>query len=1392
MANTIIHIKRSYVNGSPGALKDGELAYSFASNTLWIGNQSNTPVIITDALARINSTYAFIQANSAYSSQNTTGIYANSAFAQANLALSGSNSSSQQANSAFTQANSAYASQNTTGIYANSAYASQNTTGIYANSAFLQANSAYASQNISGSYANSAYAQANSASIYANGAFAQANASYGSQNTTGSYANSAFTQANSSFGIANSASVYANGAFIQANSAYASQNVSGSYANSAYYTANSASVYANGAFIQANAAYGSQNTTGSYANSAYYTANSAQLYANGAFIQANAAYNSQNATGSYANSAFGVANNALPKAGGTITGSLVINQDLTVTGNATFLGNSTIINSSTIDISDPLIFLANSNYTSDAVDIGFVGHYNATGNAHTGLFREPNLKEYIFFQGYTPEVQSNNLINIADPSFAYANVNANTFKGNVIANTVYIKGFDALGQINGAFIKANSAYDSQNTTGSYANSAYAQANAAYLRANNSINANTGGTVTGNLIVANTFVAFYNPSYTNWLQATGSNTGNAVIFSAVGGDTNVSMLLQPKGTGAIDLAAGSSGVNISNGNTVTAYTRTNPGTNLWLGVLPTVTVSAPTTAGGVQAVLSVQGYAASATIQAGGTGYTVGDTLTLVGGTGGSATFTVATVSSGVITSVTPLNFAQYSSVPTNPVSVTGGTGSSATLNITYGLGTSYSITNAGSGYVEQPTLTISGQTSGSGATAYATVGSDATIRSIGANLLLNSVSGTQLQASDLGGASSIVWWGFAGSASSNGTMTQRVVGGGTNIAMGLIAKGTGTIDFATNNSISTLQMRVSPTASAVNYVQVTGGATGSNPIISTQGSDASRGLGITSKSTGNIGFYSGGAAYLQLLINGSNSAVNYMQVTGAVTGAAPTLNVGGTDTNIDLNIITKGTGNTKFQTANGTQLVIADAGAGQNSVNYLQVQGSNTANAIVVSSQGSDANISMVHITKGNGSFDIQTTGGAVVLSSGNTVTSIFGTSTGSGYTTVPTVTISPPTTPGGTQATVTVAMQAVTTVLANGGSGYAIGDTITFTGGTFTTPITLTVATLSGTAVATWTVFSAGTYTVLPTNPISTTTSGSGTGATFNVTSWGVRTTAYTITNAGSGYVEQPTITFSSGNAVAYAGVGGQNIIRGLSGNTSFYTPSSELFRLVDSSPGSTTYLALDSSSTSLNYRAQGTNSVISHNFVSKSTGSFTFSTNNTIGNYQFLVTNTTSAVNYVQATGGTTGNGPTISFNGSDASVGGFISTKAGGGLSFMSQGGANRQFRIEGGVASVNYLQVVGSLSGSGPSLSSLGTDSNIDLSLVAKGSGNVTTSSAFVSSNTVSSIANNTGAMIIAGGVGITGNVYVGYNSVMGFANSSSISASYQYYNQATNSLDTVFA
>lgn len=56
MANTTIQILRSYANTSPPSLSDGELAYSFVSNTLFIGNTAGgvTPIAGEGFIANVS------------------------------------------------------------------------------------------------------------------------------------------------------------------------------------------------------------------------------------------------------------------------------------------------------------------------------------------------------------------------------------------------------------------------------------------------------------------------------------------------------------------------------------------------------------------------------------------------------------------------------------------------------------------------------------------------------------------------------------------------------------------------------------------------------------------------------------------------------------------------------------------------------------------------------------------------------------------------------------------------------------------------------------------------------------------------------------------------------------------------------------------------------------------------------------------------------------------------------------------------------------------------------------------------------------------------------------------------------------------------------------------
>lgn len=169
-----------------------------------------------------------------------------------------------------------------------------------------------------------------------------------------------------------------------------------------------------------------------------------------------------------------------------------------------------------------------------------------------------------------------------------------------------------------------------------------------------------------------------------------------------------------------------------------------------------------------------------------------------------------------------------------------------------------------------------------------------------------------------------------------------------------------------------------------------------------------------------------------------------------------------------------------------------------------------------------------------------------------------------------------------GTAATFTVTNTKIRTaaVQAAGGNTWATGDTVTFSTG-WATPAVLTITDDGSGGIASLTITdpgvyagaalvdpvapdsssnvggvngatfnlgmgvnvvalgAAGSYTVLPSNPVATTSSGTGTGATLTV-NYGVGTA--TVTTAGSGYTSAPSVTLSGGNATLTAVLGSSN----------------------------------------------------------------------------------------------------------------------------------------------------------------------------------------------------------------------------------------------------------
>ncbi len=154
------------------------------------------------------------------------------------------------------------------------------------------------------------------------------------------------------------------------------------------------------------------------------------------------------------------------------------------------------------------------------------------------------------------------------------------------------------------------------------------------------------------------------------------------------------------------------------------------------------------------------------------------------------------------------------------------------------------------------------------------------------------------------------------------------------------------------------------------------------------------------------------------------------------------------------------------------------------------------------------------------------TTNAVLTVSSTNLVSAALN-AAGTGYAPANTITLA-----GGTfsqAAVLTVSKTKLISAAINaGGSGYVANDTITLTGGTFTTAAVITVDTVDGGgAILTFHVSTAGSYSVNTTSFTQGSTSGIGTGATFNTASFGVDT--FTVSTPGVYTVN--TATFTQGS---------------------------------------------------------------------------------------------------------------------------------------------------------------------------------------------------------------------------------------------------------------------
>jgi hypothetical protein len=120
----------------------------------------------------------------------------------------------------------------------------------------------------------------------------------------------------------------------------------------------------------------------------------------------------------------------LPKTGGTLSGNLQVDGNITVTGSTAY------VNVTEFKVDDPMIYLA-GNSSANLVDIGFVGNYNDGSYAHTGLVKDATDGRWKFFSSVESEPTGTIAFNegILDPvamgsASVIGNVTASAFIGD--------------------------------------------------------------------------------------------------------------------------------------------------------------------------------------------------------------------------------------------------------------------------------------------------------------------------------------------------------------------------------------------------------------------------------------------------------------------------------------------------------------------------------------------------------------------------------------------------------------------------------------------------------------------------------------------------------------------------------------------------------------------------------------------------------------------------------------------------------------------------------------------------------------------------------------------------------------------------------------------------
>lgn len=250
------------------------------------------------------------------------------------------------------------------------------------------------------------------------------------------------------------------------------------------------------------------------------------------------------------------------------------------------------------------------------------------------------------------------------------------------------------------------------------------------------------------------------------------------------------------------------------------------------------------------------------------------------------------------------------------LSIASGVGTSATQSFLSAIGVA---PNVG--------LTLSGKNNGA-----ITLSSPTNITSTSANALAVGPNGATNPTFQVDGSAVSAATGLRiRAAAPGGNVFVDTISQNANEALVFTSKGAAGIIFQTNTNGRNV-FGMADVASAVNYLQVAGGAAGNGPVLSSQGGDTNIGLQLSSKGTGSVVINTESNGTTQMQVGDTAAAKNVVQVTGGVAGSGPVISAvnanGGTDTDVSLNLSPKGAGTVKLNGPASTAGADATFGVG--------------------------------------------------------------------------------------------------------------------------------------------------------------------------------------------------------------------------------------------------------------------------------------------------------------------------------------------------------------------------------------------------------------------------------------------------------------------------------